>query len=82
MARLLWAFKIQSKDGARISVQEDMFTTGFVSGPNPFVAVFEPRSKERKKIVESEFEVANKDVAHLLNEVREKQVVAGLSPSA
>ena len=82
MARLLWAFKIQSKDGARISVQEDMFTTGFVSGPNPFVAVFEPRSKERRKIIEGEFEAANKDVAHLLNEVREKQVVAGLSPCA
>ncbi|KAF3043079.1 hypothetical protein E8E11_004042 [Didymella keratinophila] len=82
MARLLWAFNVRSKDGSKISVAEDMFTTGFVSGPKPFVAVFEPRPKERRSLVEREFELADKNVAHLLNEVRQKQVAVGLSPSA
>lgn len=82
MARLLWAFNIRSQDGVELNVQEDMFTTGFVSGPKPFVAKFEPRSKERKDIIESSFEAANKNVVQLLNETREKQILAGLSPCA
>ncbi|CAN9416638.1 unnamed protein product [Alternaria alternata] len=80
MARLLWAFNIRSKDGVRINVSEEMFTTGFVSGPKPFVAVFEPRSKERRSLIEREFDMADKDVAHLLDEARGKQIAAGLSP--
>lgn len=82
MARLLWAFNIRSKDGAKVNVSEDIFTTGFVSGPKPFVALFEPRSRERKIIIEREFEAADKDLAQLLDQVKEKQVLAGLSPQA
>ncbi|OWY46857.1 cytochrome P450 [Alternaria alternata] len=80
MARLLWAFNIRSKDGVRINVSEEMFTTGFVSGPKPFVAVFEPRSKERRNLIEREFDMADKNVAHLLDEARGKQIATGLSP--
>lgn len=80
MARLLWAFNIRSKDGTKIKVREDMFTKGFVSGPKPFVAVFEPRSREHREIIESSLAAADQDIVHLLDEVKLKQVLAGLTP--
>jgi cytochrome P450 len=82
MSRLLWAFNIWSRDGVRIHVSEDMFTTGFVSGPKPFVAVFEPRTKQHQDIIERSYEIADKNLPNLLDEVRKDQVTAGLSPRA
>lgn len=78
MARLLWAFDIRSEDGSKIIVNEETFTTGFVSGPKPFVARFKPRSTQRRTIIEISLAAAEKNIVHLLNEAREKQVLAGL----
>lgn len=80
IGRLLWAFNIRSKDGNTVAVHEEMFTTGFVSSPKPIVARFEPRSSQRKAIVESAYDAANKNIVDLLNEVREKQILSGLTP--
>lgn len=80
MARLLWAFNIRSKDGAEVRVRDDMFTTGFVSRPKPFRTVFEPRSDAYMQVIESSFEAADKGIVRLMDEVREKQKLAGLAP--
>jgi hypothetical protein len=82
IARLLWTFNIRSTNGKRPLVDESQFTTGFVSAPKPFEAVFEPRSEERKRIVEREFESADKNVSNLLQEIRKRQMATGLNPRA
>lgn len=82
IARMLWAFDIRSKDGARIVVNEGIYTAGLVSGPKPFDAVFTPRSELHKRVIESSYKSGNKNVAHLLDEVREKLISTGLSPRA
>ncbi|KAF2259695.1 cytochrome P450 [Lojkania enalia] len=82
IARLLWAYDIRSKDGKRPLVDESIFTTGFVSAPKPFEAVFQPRSEQHKKVVEHSFDVAEKNVSVLLSEVRKRQVSVGLNPRA
>lgn len=80
--RLLWAFNIKSKDGKRPLVDESTFTTGFVSAPKPFSAVFEPRSEGHRRIIEQSYNAADKDIANLLNDVRKRHVAVGLNPRA
>ncbi|KAF2691499.1 cytochrome P450 [Lentithecium fluviatile CBS 122367] len=82
IARLLWAFNIKSKDGKRPVVDENMFSTGFVSVPKRFDVVFEPRSENRRRIIEQKLESADKDIVNLLQEVRRRQVAVGLVPRA
>ncbi|CAO2648174.1 Nn.00g074410.m01.CDS01 [Neocucurbitaria sp. VM-36] len=82
IARLLWSFHIRSKDGKRPLVDESMYTAGFVSGPKPFIANFEPRTEMHKRVIEESYEVADKNIVHLLDETRRKQVSVGLSPRA
>ncbi|KAG9197818.1 hypothetical protein G6514_000806 [Epicoccum nigrum] len=81
MARLLWAFNIKSKGVSTVVITE-MFTTGFVSCPKPFEARFESRSQRRKDIITSSYKAAEKNIACLLDEAREKQILSGLSPLA
>ncbi|KAF2195136.1 putative O-methylsterigmatocystin oxidoreductase [Zopfia rhizophila CBS 207.26] len=83
IARLLWAFNIQqaTKEGKTV-VDENTWTTGFVSAPKPFEAVFEPRSEQHKKVIEREFNAADMDVSRILNDVRKRQVAVGLIPRA
>ena len=82
ISRMLWAFNIRSKDGKRPLVDESIFTTGFVSAPKPFEAVFEPRSEQHKKVIEESFNAVNKDVSKILDDIRKKQVSVGLNPRA
>lgn len=82
ISRLLWAFHIWSKDGRKLLVDESMYTTGFVSGPKAFEAIFEPRTDGHRNIIERSYEHANKDVAQLLDESRRRQVSVGLTPRA
>lgn len=82
IARLLWAYNIRGKDGERVVVSEESFTTGFVSAPKHFDAVFEVRSERHRDVVEKEFEGVEKDPIVLMEEVRKKMVSVGLSPRA
>ncbi|PVH95973.1 cytochrome P450 [Periconia macrospinosa] len=82
IARFLWAFNIRSKNGKRLLVDESSFTTGFVSGPKPFEAVFEPRSKKHRRVIEESYKVADKDTARLMSQVRKMQEGVGLNPRA
>jgi hypothetical protein len=78
IARMLWAFDIRPRDGHTVRVDEVEFTTGFVSAPISVEAVFVPRSEGHDRVVREAFEATEKDVARLLNGVREKQVSIGL----
>lgn len=82
IARLLWAYNIRAKDGKRFLVDESTFTAGFVSGPKPFEAVFEPRSEKHRVVIEQSYEAADKDTERLMNQVRKKQQGVGLQPRA
>lgn len=82
VARLLWAYNISSKDGKKPQVQEKMFTTGFVSAPKAIEAVFDPRSERHKQVIEESWEAADKDVAKMLDKIREKLETGGLAPRA
>ena len=82
MARLLWAFNTKSKGGGTVMITEEIFTAGFVSCPKPFEARFESRPQRRKDIIESSYKAAEKNIACLLDEAREKQALSGLSPLA
>jgi cytochrome P450 len=82
IARLLWGFNIRSKDGNRLLVEEGMFTTDFVSKPTSFEAVFEPRTEGHRSVIENAYEAVDKNVVHLLDEVRKRQVAAGVKPRA
>ncbi|KAF2118235.1 cytochrome P450 [Lophiotrema nucula] len=82
IARLLWAFNIKPKNGKKPLIEENVFTTGFVSAPKPFDVVFEPRSAQHRKVVEESFDATEKDVSVLLDDVRKRQVAVGLNPRA
>jgi hypothetical protein len=85
IARLLWAFDIRRpKDefGNEIKVDDMAFTTGFVSKPCHFEAVFEPRSEKRKQIVERAWTEADKDVDGILDGIKQAQIGLGLKPRA
>jgi cytochrome P450 len=80
IARLLWAFDIKPRDGKPLSVDESMFTEELASGPKPFKVVFVPRSEKHRQVIEAEYESVEKDAAKMLDQIREKQVSAGLGP--
>lgn len=82
MAKMLWTFHIQAENDTAVTVKEDMFTTGFVSGPKPFVAQFQPRSPRHKTIIENHHATAEKEVVRLMNGARERQAAAGSTPRA
>ncbi|KAF2819240.1 cytochrome P450 [Ophiobolus disseminans] len=79
-ARLLWAFNIRSKDEEPPVMEESRFTTGFVSSPKQFEASFEPRSEKHRRVIEESFESAEKDTTKILNQIRDRQLSAGLEP--
>lgn len=80
LARILWTFNVNWKDGKQADVDESFFVDGVVSAPMPFQAVFEPRSEKHRMIVEREHDSADKDVDSLLEKVHTKQIAAGLNP--
>jgi hypothetical protein len=82
VARLLWAFNIRSQDGKRPLADDNAFTSGFVSSPKPFEAIFEPRSENHRKVIEQAFSTADLDVSKILQSIRNEQVAAGLKPRA
>lgn len=85
MARLLWGFNIKhaiDQDGKRKEVDDMAFTSGFVSAPVPFEAVFEVRSERAREVIEREWEGAEKDVGVLLDRVKEAQKAVGLNVRA
>jgi cytochrome P450 len=81
VARLLWGFEVRSKNGDKVQVGEDMFTTGFVSHPKEFEVVFRVR-EGRREIMERELEDVDGDVGRLMDGIRERMVKVGLSPRA
>jgi cytochrome P450 len=81
VARLLWGFDIKAKSEQRVKVDEDMFTTGFVSHPKEFEVLFEVREGKRE-VIEREWEGEGEDVEKLMDGIRERLVKVGLSPRA
>jgi cytochrome P450 len=82
IARLLWGFEIKSRDGGVVSVEEGMFTEGFVSQPRELGVRFEVRGEERRRLIEKEWGAADKDVGAMMDGIRERMVGIGLSPRA
>ncbi|RAL00821.1 cytochrome P450 [Aspergillus ibericus CBS 121593] len=85
MARILWAFDIQAplgEDGKPIPVDDMAFDSGFVSSPDPFEAVFVPRSDKTKEVVEREWLGAEKDLEVLMGGIRDRQREIGLDVKA
>ncbi|KAL1624328.1 hypothetical protein SLS56_007867 [Neofusicoccum ribis] len=86
IARLLWTFDIRhavdKKTGKRIEVDDIAFGSGFVSKPDPFPAVFKPRSDRHQEVVEKEWGKQEKDVNVLLNGIRDHQIAVGLNVRA
>lgn len=79
IARILWAFDVSSSDGKRILVDEMSFTSGFVSEPKDFKAVFQVRSNQHREVVEKKFANAEMDIGKVLEDVWKRQTDAGLA---
>ncbi|KAH8422446.1 cytochrome P450 [Aspergillus melleus] len=80
IARILWAYNVQLKKGSNGNPEkvDDMaFGSGFVSMPEPFDAVFEPRP-HAQAVIEREWEGAEKNLTVLMNVVKENQKAVGL----
>ncbi|KAE8352390.1 cytochrome P450 [Aspergillus coremiiformis] len=85
VARILWAFDVRSPmgpDGNPVAVDDMDFSSGFVSVPAPFQAVFAPRSEHARSIVEREWDSTPKDIDQLMDSVRERQQSVGLGVRA
>lgn len=85
IARILWGFNIRhavDKDGRPKEVNDMDMTSGFVSSPFPFDAVFEPRSMHHKQVIESNWRNAEKDIDVIMNSIRDKQISIGLKVRA
>ncbi|EED12796.1 cytochrome P450, putative [Talaromyces stipitatus ATCC 10500] len=81
IARILWGFNICptiGDDGKPKQVNDMHMTSGFVSSPLPFEAIFKPRSEHHKEIIESSWHNAEKDVGVILGSIKEKQISIGL----
>ena len=81
MARILWAFDIEAplgKDGKPVPVDDMAFGSGLVSSPDPFEAVFVPRSLKAKEVVEREWLGTEKKLEVLMDGVRERQREIGV----
>lgn len=85
IARLLWGFNIRHAvdENGEIKKADDMaMTSGFVSNPMPFEAVFEPRSAQAKSVIENSWHTAEKDVDLIMTSIKEQQIAAGLKVRA
>ncbi|KAE8395065.1 cytochrome P450 [Aspergillus alliaceus] len=85
MARILWGFNVRSPlgvDGKPVAVDDMDFGSGFVSLPAPFEAVFEPRSEQHRRVMEQEWDSAERDINKLMDSVKEKQKSIGLDVRA
>ncbi|RHZ60691.1 cytochrome P450 [Aspergillus thermomutatus] len=85
MARILWGFEIRNAmdvDGRPKAIDDMAFNSGFVSVPDPFGAVFVPRSERAKMVVEKEWEDTEKDINVLMDSIREQQRSIGLEVRA
>ncbi|PYH89308.1 cytochrome P450 oxidoreductase [Aspergillus ellipticus CBS 707.79] len=81
MARVLWAFDIKApvgEDGRPVEVDDMAFGSAFVSIPEPFEAVFVPRSERAREVVEREWRDTEKDLGVLMEEVRVRQRGMGM----
>lgn len=80
IARLLWAFEFhQAVDerGQLVPIDDMAFTSGFNSRPKPFKVTFIPRSKNVQKVVENEWQQADKDIDGIMGSIRTRQVAVG-----
>ncbi|PYI11044.1 cytochrome P450 [Aspergillus sclerotiicarbonarius CBS 121057] len=85
MARILWAFDIQAPlgdDGKAIPVDDMAFGSGFVSSPDPFEAVFVPRSEKAREVVKRQWLGTEKDLEVLMGGIRDRQREIGLDVKA
>jgi cytochrome P450 len=85
IARILWGFNIRhavDEDGRPKEVDDLDMTSGFVSSPVPFEAVFEPRSMHHKKVIEDNWHDAEKDVDVIMNSIRDNQLSIDLKVRA
>lgn len=85
MARILWGFNIRhavDKDGKIKEVDDMAMTSGFVSSPLPFEAVFEPRSAHSKAVIENSWHSTEKDVDVLMDSIKAQQISMGLNVRA
>ncbi|PLN86178.1 cytochrome P450 oxidoreductase [Aspergillus taichungensis] len=81
IARMLWGFNIsrpRGPGGKPVPVDDLAFGSGFVSGPDPFEVVFEPRSEHAREVMEREWELTEKDLGVLMDGVKEHQKSLGL----
>ncbi|KNG45822.1 cytochrome p450 [Stemphylium lycopersici] len=71
IARMLWAFHVRTPSGKATSVEEGMFTTGFVSAPKSFRAMFKPRSAQPIQVIRETHDNTKKDITIILKGMRE-----------
>ncbi|QKX55411.1 uncharacterized protein TRUGW13939_02504 [Talaromyces rugulosus] len=82
IARILWGFNIRhavDQDGKIKEVDDLAMTSGFVSSPLPFEAVFEPRSAHSKEVIGNSWHSTEKDVDVLMDSIKAQQISAGLN---
>ncbi|KAF7618625.1 putative daf-9 isoform A [Aspergillus flavus] len=75
VARILWGFEVRPPTGPDYQPKtvEDMdFGSAFVSVPAPFEAIFQPRSENARRVIESEWESTEKDINTLMDSIKEK----------
>ncbi|GIJ84579.1 hypothetical protein Asppvi_003426 [Aspergillus pseudoviridinutans] len=60
------------------AIDDMAFNSGFVSVPDPFAALFVPRSERAKIVIEKEWEDTEKDLNVLMDSIREQQRSIGL----
>lgn len=85
IARILWGFNIRhavDENGKRKEVDDLALTSGFISSPVPFEAVFEPRSVQHKKVIESNWYNAEKNVDMIMDSIKHKQISIGVKVRA
>ncbi|KAL5364603.1 cytochrome P450 [Aspergillus floccosus] len=76
MSRILWAFHIhpaQDEHGNEKEIDDQAFTSGFISRPCSFQVEFHPRSAQHRDIIEREWDAAEKDINILLKAIDEHQ---------
>jgi cytochrome P450 len=61
VSRLFWAFNVGKREGGRMPVQDE-FVPGFVAVPRRFDVSITPRSEEKRRIVEREWEEARREL--------------------
>jgi len=74
-SRILWAYNI--KKASNKPINDRAFSSGFISIPQPFDVVFEPRSAHHRKMIEKEWMGVEKDIDVLMSQIKEHQVSLG-----